>query len=190
METIDPKTVQVPGDVITAMDFQIPDNIPERARIAIVLKAFGLSNTTIADHLGITEAGIRYYLKKYDPEERYLTMSNKRRLYLSAMFETVAIECMSGIKAKDIQLMTPKDRINMAIMCSRAIRDIGAKPPEEKKMDEQAILEEFKREAEKGAGGIDGSRGGLDESLGDGEGAGLEDGGDGEQDVGTPTGVA
>lgn len=127
--TQDTEFIQAPQDALDLKSITLPDGIPERAKAVIVLRGFGLPISSIAKSMGgISESQVRYYLKKYDPTHISQQMSERRKMYLSSMFETVAIAAISTITAKDVETMTAKDKIQLAMTCARAIKEVGAKP--------------------------------------------------------------
>jgi len=189
--------VQAPQDALDLKSLALPDGIPDRARVCIALRGFGLPISTIAKHMGgISENSVRYYLKKYDPANVAVQMSERRKLYLSAMFETVAMTALSDIKASDIGTMSVKDKINLAQICTRAIKEIGAKPPEPPELSEEDLVDRLKMpitetEFSKSEGAYipNVGRRGAEASGPDGGGAGPEPERDGEQDAGPTDGA-
>lgn len=145
-ETKPQESVLAPPDAIDDGDVIFPKGIPEKARMVMVLKAYGLSSGTIGRHLGMTDAAVRWYLRKYDPVGRVRRLSEKRKLYLSGIFETLAIEALSNIKPDDIQKLSVRQRVELAVMCAKAIKEVGAKPVEEDPKEDTELLEALKRE--------------------------------------------
>ena len=176
-----------PPDAFQGDDMRLPKKIPPKASVAIALRGFGLSNRTIARALGISEAAIRWYLKKYDPSGIAKSLDNRRKIYLSAMFETIALEALSAINAKDIAGMSIKDRLYVAQLCVKAIKDINAQPVEQDEGDETSLIEALRNESQNI---INGGRGSVKELGCDSGGTEIEPILDGEPTDGNGTGVA
>jgi len=140
----DKHIVQAPEDALSLRTIELPEGVPMRAKVCITLRAMGLGVKTIAEQIGLSPATVTSYVKKYDPTRLVAQASERRKLYLSSMFETVALEALSGIKSADIQSMNVKDRLALATTCTRAIKEIGAKRPDEEPLTEEDLVSGLK----------------------------------------------
>lgn len=131
------------SDLVGMRVFDLPENIPEEAKTILALKCYGLSNSEIARRLGMTEAGIRYHINRYDLNQITHKGTTIRKLLLSGMFEAIAMECLSKISRTDLKNMSPKDRLHMANLCIRAMDDLKIKSYESDKKTDQDIVKQL-----------------------------------------------
>jgi len=120
--------------------FDLPENIPEEAKTILALKCYGLSNAEVARRLRVTEGAVRYHIKQYDLNNITEKGSLIRKLLISAMFESVAMECISSIKREDISKLGAKDKIQLANTCVKAIESLQIKQYEPPKKTDTDIM--------------------------------------------------
>lgn len=115
------------GETIEMRVFDLPD-VPEEARAAISLRAYGLETKAISQKLGITENTVRNYIRKYKLEDAGEDGAKLRKMLLAGMFETIAMECLSRITKKDINKMDGGNKFSTAMQSVRIMKELRTKP--------------------------------------------------------------
>lgn len=124
---LDQELLHIPRDVMEALSagVHIADDAPKTAKAVVVLRSNGMSLRDIASQLKVSLSTVSYYLKKYDPKSAALEASDNRKLFLSAMFETIGMKALSQIKPEEIDKMSVKEKLYVASRCVEAVRMLG-----------------------------------------------------------------
>ena len=119
--------------------FDVPGDIPAKAKAVLALRAFGMESSEIAKAVG-DEKLVKKFLKAYNRDHFVERADSIRRLVLSSLFDRMAFEVMTNITKEELDELPVKDRMKVVTDCIKSKEALSARPLAIPK-DEQDVLE-------------------------------------------------
>jgi DNA-binding CsgD family transcriptional regulator len=102
------------------------DGLPPRARVILVLKAFGMTDNEIAAALGYSDtSGVRQVIRRYKLRATIQRAAAIRRAVLTVMFHRVAMQALMSLVRDDIDRIHPRDKMLIAETALRVSEKLG-----------------------------------------------------------------
>jgi hypothetical protein len=131
---------------LTPQVFDLPNSWGPTKRSVVGLACFNLPAKDIAKQLTLPESQVKAILK--DTQVKAITDRGAvvRKMFISSMAEVLVLQLFRGIKLKDLEGISLKERIDLIEKAVKIIQNLNVKPMKEDKND-QDLVDDLKKDA-------------------------------------------
>lgn len=124
-------------------------DIPDDDRAILCMRAYGMSERSIAEVLGIHKATVAKIIKLYDPDRKLRLPHHIRLAFVRDQLSSVAVEALAGITVSDIKKLPVMSKLSLARIAVQAIQAIGDRVNKRTKIGD--VLQYARKAVEEGA---------------------------------------
>lgn len=100
-------------------------DIPDGDKAILCMRAYGMSERSIAEVLGIHRQTVSRMISRYDPDRKLRLPHQIRLAFVRDQLSSVAVEALAGITVDDIKALPVMSKVNLAKIAVQAIEAIG-----------------------------------------------------------------